>query len=30
VRVTPSVDFDTLEEVLVILKPTPRAPTDRK
>ena len=30
VRVTPSVNFDTLEEVLVILKPTPRAPTDRK
>ena len=30
VRVSPSVDFDTLEEVLVILKPTPRAPTDRK
>jgi rod shape-determining protein MreC len=30
VRVTPSVDFETLEEVLVILKPTPRAPTDRK
>ncbi|HEX5679586.1 MAG TPA: rod shape-determining protein MreC [Desulfobacterales bacterium] len=30
VRVTPSVNFDTLEEVLVILKPTPRAPMDRK
>ena len=30
VRVTPSVDFDTLEEVLVILKPAPRVPTDRK
>lgn len=30
VRVTPSVDFDTLEEVLLILKPTPHTPADRK
>jgi rod shape-determining protein MreC len=33
VRITPAVDFDKLEEVLIILKPqdpTPRSPSDRR